>query len=65
MVDNLVGSYCVCNNVQYEHIINVVESNKDILNVEHVQNHVVCCTKCKLCKPDIEKIIQHFRIKNK
>lgn len=57
----LVGSYCVCFNVTYKEIGLFIKNNKNIKSLEEIQHYFACCTKCKLCCNDIQKIIDFYK----
>lgn len=59
---NLIGSYCVCYNINYDEIADVVANTDNIKSLDDVQRYFVCGLKCKLCRPDIEKIIHYYRV---
>lgn len=60
MVDDLIGTYCVCNNITYKEIQHIVHKHENIKTIKDLQQYCNCANKCSLCKPDIEKIIKHF-----
>lgn len=57
----LLGSYCVCFNVTYKEISLLIRNIKTIKSIEDINQYFACCTKCKLCCGDIEKIIDFYR----
>lgn len=58
--EQLIGKYCVCHNVQYDEICDIVK-NANITTMDDLQNIIHCCKRCKLCKSDIENIIAYFK----
>lgn len=56
----LIGTYCVCNNVLYEEIA-VLVHNLKIKDINNLKTFVHVCTRCKLCGPDIQKIIDFYK----
>ena len=57
----LVGTYCVCYNVSYSEVCSLVRNMKSINTIEHLQNYICCAKDCKLCQPDLQKIINYYR----
>ena len=57
----LVGTYCSCFNIQYNEIALFVSNIKSINTIEDLNNYMVCCKQCKLCCPDIQKIIDYYK----
>ena len=57
----LTGSYCVCFNISYKEISLLVRNIKTIKSLKDVQNYFACGSKCELCCPDIQKIVDFYR----
>lgn len=46
---------CICINKTFEEILKISRNNN--WNIEKLEKEIKCGTKCKLCKPYIEKCI--------
>ena len=57
----LAGSYCVCNNVSYNEISLFVRNMKSMKDLEMLRKYFPVADKCKLCYPDLQKIIDFYR----
>lgn len=58
--EHLVGTYCVCNNVCYNELSDVIRNMK-LYSIEQVKTVFVVCNKCRLCESDILKIIRYHK----
>ena len=63
LAKQLVGTYCICFNITYSEISSVVKNIKSINSIQDLNRYMVCCQKCTLCCPDIEKIINFYKKK--
>jgi len=58
----LTGTHCSCNNISYKEIIHLVDKHEDIKTIEDLQQYCSCADRCETCKPDIQKIIEFFKL---
>lgn len=49
---------CICFNVSFEEIKNKI---KEGIIMEDIKKTIPCCTKCRLCTPYIERMMEEKR----
>ena len=57
---SLVGTYCVCHNISYNEVCLFLRNMKSIKDIDGLRNYFVISDKCKLCTPDIQKIVEFY-----
>jgi bacterioferritin-associated ferredoxin len=61
LINELIGSFCVCYNITYKEINDFILNNKNVKSVADVKHYFVCGLNCKKCIPDIQKIIDYHK----
>lgn len=51
---------CICFNISFQEIKEKIESEN--INIEEAKRSIPCCTRCRLCRPYLSKIVESGRV---